>query len=242
MTSLVITIGIPRGVAQNDRSGKIRTVVHKSGKVATFDGTKARATKASRANAKLCAIIALATAGAQPPRWTRATGQALVYLPKGGRRRDAENWNAGMKGVVDGFQDAGILTDDRDFHWLPPEFSHDWHNPRVEIHLTGSAGPPPEPEAIAESLRTSPVTLPASDVMRFLAWASMRAQGMELHLRAECGGDITLSGDVPFTPEPPPAPPVPAPRTLRALVRPPRPGIEPTPAQKLLAQLRINRP
>lgn len=68
--------------------------------------------------------------------WEKAEGQA-VFFHKQLRRRDEANFNAMMKGYIDGVVDAGLLVDDDSTHWelLPAKFEKDQME-RVELTIT----------------------------------------------------------------------------------------------------------
>lgn len=80
---------------------------------------RARATKAYRAEAAWAGIHALRRSGADAPRWVRA--QAVVYATIGVGRRwpDPTNLQTALEPAWDGFQDAGILQNDRGFRLWP---------------------------------------------------------------------------------------------------------------------------
>jgi len=68
--------------------------------------------------------------------WTMAEGRAIFYHAQK-RRRDGANFNAMLKGYIDGVVDSGLLIDDDEKHWtlLPPEFRLDKY-PRLELTIT----------------------------------------------------------------------------------------------------------
>lgn len=54
-----------------------------------------------------------------PPRWKLARASATFYF-RSNRRRDRDNLAASLKYVYDGFEDAGVVADDRDIIPMPP--------------------------------------------------------------------------------------------------------------------------
>ena len=58
------------------------------------------------------------------------------------RRRDPDNLLASMKSAIDGFVDAGILTDDSGLVHRPVEIHVDRSRPRVEVTITGGIHDP----------------------------------------------------------------------------------------------------
>lgn len=72
--------------------------------------------------------------GIQTGPWERAEMKATFYHAQK-RRRDGANYNAMLKGYIDGIVDAQLAVDDDSDHWstLPPDFKQDREFPRVEI-------------------------------------------------------------------------------------------------------------
>jgi len=78
-----------------------------------------------------------------PCLWPTATVQATFYF-KDKRRRDRDNLLASMKAAFDGLADAGLVTNDAGFTYLPVRVEVDKANPRVELVITKTdttAGP-----------------------------------------------------------------------------------------------------
>jgi Holliday junction resolvase RusA-like endonuclease len=90
---------------------------------------KSKATKAYRLEAAI-------TAGQykSKPRWENAHVH-IVYFFKDERRRDKDNLLAWLKAAMDGIADAGIVSNDSGFVYMPVLVTKDPKRPRVEIEI-----------------------------------------------------------------------------------------------------------
>jgi len=73
---------------------------------------------------QVAALLVLEQCGARP-RWTAATIRLVFYFPKpkrgGFKKHDPDNLIAWSKTAIDALTDGGVLADDRDVIYLPPE-------------------------------------------------------------------------------------------------------------------------
>jgi crossover junction endodeoxyribonuclease RusA len=119
MTSITITIPIPdKRLSPNAR-------VHWA--------AKGRLTRLSRSGAELVAKSALK--GAPPPKWAKCRANVTAYF-RTKAHPDPDNLIARMKSVFDGFEDAGIVADDKGLWPERPIIGKDAKNPRIEITIT----------------------------------------------------------------------------------------------------------
>lgn len=77
--------------------------------------------KATRKYRGACYLLALAASHGRRPKWKGATVKATFHFPDAGRQRDKDNLLASMKAAWDGFADAGLVDNDRNFTYLPVE-------------------------------------------------------------------------------------------------------------------------
>lgn len=106
---------------------------------------KAKATKNYRADAAVMARIAM---GPGRPLWNRAWARICFYHPSTRHYRDPDSMASSLKAVWDGFQDCGLLNNDRRLAILPIEQDVDADRPRVEIEIC--EGYPPHREDDSE--------------------------------------------------------------------------------------------
>lgn len=99
-------------------------------------GQKARCVKAARATAWAEAKRVLATNAEKPPKWKKATMQAVFYC-KTAARRDKDNCAASLKAYQDGIADAEVVINDSVITPLPVVIKKDKDNPRVVITMKG---------------------------------------------------------------------------------------------------------
>lgn len=104
---------------------------------------KAKSKSKYRMDCRLAAIDVINRTLPKPPRWERASVAITFY-----RRRsnatcviDQDNAVTWLKACWDGFQDAGIVANDRGLTFEPVRFELDKQNPRVEITVTESPTP-----------------------------------------------------------------------------------------------------
>lgn len=95
--------------------------------------------KAWRSTAYALAMQALGNV--PPPRWTKASLRAVFFLPDK-RHRDAPNLvgSEGMKGLIDGLVDAGVMVDDSLDHLVqygPFDFVYRKGRPGVAVQVEG---------------------------------------------------------------------------------------------------------
>jgi Holliday junction resolvase RusA-like endonuclease len=98
---------------------------HPNNKVYTLGGTRqrSRAVARQRYDAKLAALAEMNEPGRpHKPRWINVSCRATFYRHRPQDRiSDGTNLQHWLKPTLDGFQDAGVLLDDRGVVWEPPD-------------------------------------------------------------------------------------------------------------------------
>jgi hypothetical protein len=119
MTSLTITVPIPSPkLAHNGR---------------VYWRQRAALVKACRASS--CLLAKEALAGKPAPGWGKASVKVVAYFPTLSFP-DPMNLLDRCKAVLDGFEDAKIILDDKDLWPERPEMHKDKDRPRLEVTIT----------------------------------------------------------------------------------------------------------
>lgn len=84
-------------------------------------------------------IAAFAAGGAKL--WWQAADAEIVWYSRTANRIDPTNMDHYLSAYWDGFEDAGVVRNDRDIHPVSHRQEKDAKNPRVEITLLRKAKP-----------------------------------------------------------------------------------------------------
>ena len=103
-------------------------------------GLRFKVTKAKRAYADIAFCEAREAQGTQIRHWMRATVQTAWYWPDSYHQLDPDNAIAAIKCVGDALERAGVIENDKNFVWQPPQYFVDAEHPRVLLHVTKLSG------------------------------------------------------------------------------------------------------